>query len=44
MATILSNGTRIWRYNNTILRSPILKTFSLTPTGCAYYDVGSDFV
>lgn len=33
MATILSNGTNIYRYNNLILRSPLYKTITIKPTG-----------
>lgn len=44
MPSILSNGTRIYNWNNLILRSPISKTLSLTPTECLCFDVGDQFV
>lgn len=45
MATILSkpNGY-IYNYNRMILRSPILKTITLSPSSYHYYSVGNEYV
>lgn len=43
MANLISNGARLYRYNNQLLRTPLIVNLSLAPIEAAQYDVAQHF-